>query len=67
MKSRRILVVSFLLVAASAIGANAQSLDRDSPTPVSENTIKGGERERARASLRATRNIHPKESPRCLL
>lgn len=41
MKSRRILLVTFLLLVASASGANAQSQDRDNPTTLSSNTIKG--------------------------
>ena len=41
MKSRRILLLTFLLIAATAVGANAQSQDRDNPTPLSANAIKG--------------------------
>src|SRR6185369_14171774 len=41
MKSRRILLVSFLLLAVTAITANAQSQDRDNPTLLSADTIKG--------------------------
>jgi hypothetical protein len=33
--------VSILLIAATAIGANAQSQDRENPTPLTSNTIKG--------------------------
>jgi hypothetical protein len=41
MKSRRILLLTFLLMAATTIGVNAQSQDRDNPTPLTTNTIKG--------------------------
>ena len=41
MKSKQTLLVSFLLVGAMAIVANGQSNDRDNPTPLSSNTIKG--------------------------
>jgi hypothetical protein len=41
MKSRRILLVSFLLVMATAIAANAQSIDRDNPTPLTSGKIEG--------------------------
>ena len=41
MKNRHLLFVSILLIATIAIGANAQSQDRDNPTPLSSNTIKG--------------------------
>jgi hypothetical protein len=40
MKSRRILLASFLLVVA-AIGASAQSTDRDNPTPLTSGEIQG--------------------------
>lgn len=40
MNSRRILLAS-LLLAIAAIAANAQSTDRDNPTPLTSNTIKG--------------------------
>lgn len=38
---KRILLISFLLMAAMVIGANAQSLDQDSPTPFTANEVKG--------------------------
>jgi hypothetical protein len=41
MKSRRILLLTLLLMAATAIGVNAQSQDRENPTPLIANTIKG--------------------------
>jgi hypothetical protein len=41
MRSRRILLVSFLLLTLTVITANAQSQDRDNPTPLSADTIKG--------------------------
>jgi hypothetical protein len=41
MKSRHLLFVSILLIATTAMGANAQSQDRDNPTPLSANAIKG--------------------------
>jgi hypothetical protein len=41
MKSRRILLLTFLLMAATAIGVNAQSQDRNNPTPLAADTIKG--------------------------
>ena len=41
MKNRHLLFVSILLIATTAIGANAQSQDRDNPTPLTSNTIKG--------------------------
>jgi len=41
MKIRQILLFGILLMAVTAIGVNAQSQDRDSPTPLAANTIKG--------------------------
>jgi hypothetical protein len=42
MKSRHLLLVSILLIAGTAIGANAQSQDRDNPTALAANAITGG-------------------------
>jgi len=41
MRSRRTILVSFLLLAVTAITTNAQSQDRDNPTLLSADTIKG--------------------------
>jgi hypothetical protein len=41
MKNKRFLLLSILLIAATAFGANAQSQDRDNPTPFASNTVKG--------------------------
>jgi hypothetical protein len=41
MKSKRIFLMSVLLIATTAMGANAQSQDRDNPTPFVSNPAKG--------------------------
>ena len=41
MKSSRILLLTLLLMAGTAIGVNAQSQDRENPTPLAANTVKG--------------------------
>ena len=41
MKTRRILLLTFPLMAAMAIGMNAQSQDRNNPTSLAADTIKG--------------------------
>ena len=41
MKSRQILLITFLLLAATVSAANAQSQDRDNPTALAANTITG--------------------------
>jgi hypothetical protein len=41
MKSRQILLIIFLLLAATVSAANAQSQDRDNPTALAANTITG--------------------------
>lgn len=41
MKTRHLLFVSILLLATTAIGVNAQSQDRENPTPLTSDTIKG--------------------------
>ena len=41
MKRKRILLLGLLFIVATAIGANAQSQDRENPTPFASNTIKG--------------------------
>ena len=41
MKSRQILLITFLLLAATVRAANAQSQDRDNPTALAANTITG--------------------------
>lgn len=41
MKSKRILLLGLLFIVGTEMGANAQSQDRDNPTPFASNTIKG--------------------------
>jgi len=41
MKTKPIVLLSLLLMVATMIGANAQSQDRDNPTPLTSNTIQG--------------------------